>query len=218
VWLVKISAEGNIIWNKTFGSTTDDAGRAVTPTQDNCYMVAGYTDTQGNGEYDFLTLKIDTSGNLLWNRNYGGTQSDKAYAIAPTADGYIIAGDTCSKGAGETDAWTVKIDLEGNMLWEKTFGGNGFDVPTCIAPASQGGFLVGGTTFSFGNGQRDFWLFKVEEAGSVGWSCTVGRSSFEEAYAVLQAGAEEFVMAGWTNSLGEGSYDFYFVKIRASGS
>jgi len=218
VWLIKISAQGNLIWNKTFGGATDDAGRAVTPTQDSGCIIAGYTDSTGNGNYDFLTIKTDTSGNLLWNHTYGGTQSDKAYAIAPAADGYVIAGDTRSKGAGETDAWTVKIDFGGNLLWEKAFGGNGFDAPTCIAQASQGEFLVGGTTFSFGNGQRDFWLFTVEETGSVGWSCTVGRSGYEEAYAVLPVGTGELVMAGWTNSLGEGSYDFYFVKLGETGS
>jgi hypothetical protein len=213
VWLVKIDVEGNILWNKTYGESNDDAGRAATLTCDNCYMVAGYTDSMGNGEYNFLVLKIDASGNTLWSKTYGGPQSDKAYAIAPSAGGCVIAGDTRSEGAGDSDAWVIKIDLDGNLLWEKTVGGKGFDVPTCVTFTPDGGYLVGGTTFSFGNGQRDFWLFRIDDTGKVFWSCTVGRSNYEEAYVVLQVAENEFFMAGWTNSVGEGRYDFYAVAF-----
>ncbi len=218
VWLVKIDAEGNILWNKTYGGSMDDAGRAVVLTQANCYMIAGYTDSMGNGDYNFLVLKIDASGNALWSKTYGGPQSDKAYAIAPSTGGCVIAGDTRSKGAGDSDAWVIKIDLNGNLLWEKTVGGKEFDAPTCVTFTPDGGYLVGGTTFSFGNGQRDFWLFKIDDAGKVLWSCTVGRSNYEEAYVVLQAAGNEhaeneFFMAGWTNSVGEGRYDFYAVTL-----
>jgi len=73
-------------------------------------------------------------------------------------------------------------------------------------------YLVGGFTFSFGSGERDFWLFKVDDSGNIPWSCTVGRSGYEEAYAVLKVAENEYVIAGWTNSIGQGSYDFYVVK------
>lgn len=221
VWLVKIDSEGNVIWNKSYGDSADSAGRGVTLTQDDCYMVAGYTDGAANGDYDFLVLKIDDSGALLWNRTYGGLESDKAYGIAPAVGGCIIAGDTRSKGAGDSDAWIIKIDLNGNFVWDKTFGGESFDVPTCIMLLPNGDYLVGGITFSFGNGQRDFWLFKVNDAGRVLWSCTVGRSSYEEAYAVVQNAedmfsGDKYVMAGWTNSIGQGKYDFYVVKLEVT--
>lgn len=221
VWLVKIDSEGNVIWNKSYCDSADSAGRGVTLTQDGCYMVAGYTDGTANGDYDFLVLKIDASGALLWNRTYGGLESDKAYGIAPAVGGCVIAGDTRSKGAGDSDAWIIKIDLIGNFVWDKTFGGEGFDVPTCITLLPNGDYLVGGITFSFGNGQRDFWLFKVNDAGRVLWSCTVGRSSYEEAYAVVQNAedmfsGDKYVMAGWTNSIGQGKYDFYIVKLEVT--
>lgn len=221
IWLVKIDANGNVIWNRTFGGSLDSAGRGVTLTQDGCYMVAGYTDDTANLDYDFLVLKIDTAGTLLWNRTYGGPESDKAYAIAPAAGGCVITGDTRSKGAGESDAWVIRIDLNGSLLWDRTVGGKGFDAPTCITLLPNGDYLVGGITFSFGNGQRDFWLFKVDDAGKVLWSCTVGRSNYEEAYAVVQNAEDlfpgnKFVMAGWTNSIGQGKYDFYIVKIEAA--
>jgi hypothetical protein len=213
VWVVKINEEGGIVWNKTYGWSMDDAGRSVAAAEDNCFMVAGYTNSTGYGDYDFLVLKIDAAGNMLWNRTYGGTQSDKAYAIAPAQEGYVIVGDTQSKGAGDSDAWTIKVDLNGNLLWDKTVGGEDFDQPTCVTASAHGGFLVGGFTFSFGNGERDFWLLKIDGSGNVLWSTTVGRSEFEEAYAVLETAENRFVMVGWTNSIGAGYYDYYIVKI-----
>jgi hypothetical protein len=211
-WVVKTDADGNVVWNKTYGGAMEDAGRAVALTADTHYVVAGYTNSMGNGNYDFLLLKIDASGNLLWDKTYGGTQSDKAYAVAETTDGYVV-GDTRSKGAGDNDAWIIKVDLDGNMIWDKTVGGEGFDMPNCGAASNYGGYLAAGFTFSFGNGERDFWLVKIDDQGNVLWSCTVGRSAFEEAYAVVETAENEFVMAGWTNSIGEGHYDFYIVKV-----
>jgi len=213
VWVVKTDANGNVVWNKTYGGSMEDAGRAITLTKDHSYMIAGYTNSTGNGDYDFLLLKIDASGNLSWNKTYGGPQSDKAYAVEETAGEYVIAGDTRSKGNGDNDAWIIKIDSNGNLLWDETVGGEEFDMPTCVTASNNGGYLVGGFTFSFGNGERDFWLFKVDDSGNIPWSCTVGRSGFEEAYAVLETAENEFVMAGWTNSIGQGHYDFYVAKI-----
>jgi hypothetical protein len=213
VWVVKTDANGNVAWNKTYGGAGEDAGRAIASTEDNHYVVVGYTNSMGNGDYDFLLLKIDASGNLVWSKTYGGTQSDKAYAVMGTTGGCVAVGDTRSKGAGDNDAWIVKVDLDGDLIWDKTVGGEGFDMPNCATVSNYGGYLAGGFTFSFGNGERDFWLFKIDDQGNVPWSCTVGRSEYEEAYAALETAENEFVMAGWTNSIGEGHYDFYVAKI-----
>ena len=99
------------------------------------------------------------------------------------------------------------------MVWEKTVGGVDFDMPTSISVSRDGSYLVGGFTFSFGNGKRDFWLFKLDNAGEVLWSCTQGKGSYEEAYAVLETAENEFVMAGWQNYIERGPYDYYIVKI-----
>jgi hypothetical protein len=218
VWVVKTDVNGNVVWSKTYGGAMEDAGRAIAHMEANDYVVGGYTNSMGNGDYDFLLLKIDASGNFLWNVTYGGTQSDKAYALAETTSGIIAVGDTRSKGAGDTDAWLVKVDLDGTLVWDSTVGGEGFDMPNCGIASNYDGILAGGFTFSFGNGERDFWLLKLDTQGSILWSCTVGRSAFEEAYAVLETAETEFVMAGWTNSIGEGHYDFYIVKLSAENS
>ena len=213
IWVVKIDVDGSEVWNRTYGGAMEDAGRAIKSTEGNHYVVAGYTNSMGNGDYDFLLLKIDASGNMAWNKTYGGSQSDKAYAIAETAGGCVVGGDTRSKGEGESDAWIIKVDVNGELIWERTAGGEGFDMPTCVTVSDYGGYIMGGFTFSFGNGERDFWLFKVDDAGNVLWSPTVGRSAFEEAYAALEVAENEFVMIGWTNSIGQGHYDFYVAKV-----
>lgn len=211
--LVKIDIDGNLLFHKNYGGTLDDAARAITITEDKNYLITGYTNSFGKGDYDFQVLKIDGSGFLLWNKTYGGTQSDKAYATELIPDGFIILGDTNSKGNGDSDAWILKIGLTGNLEWDITAGGKKFDMPTCIEVSKYGGYLIGGFTFSFGNGQRDFWLFKISEYGDLIWTSTLGRSNFEEAYDLKELSENQFLMAGWTNSVGQGSYDYYVTKF-----
>jgi hypothetical protein len=113
----------------------------------------------------------------------------------------------------------VKVDLNGTMLWAKTVGGKNVDSPSCITPSKDGGYLVGGFTFSFGAGNRDFWLFKIDDSGQVLWSCTQGNEGFQEAYSVIEAGENQYVMVGWTDPIGQPAligkalYDFYVVKL-----
>jgi hypothetical protein len=215
VWLTKINDNGEIMWNKTFDWSMDDAARATISTTDNAFLVVGYTDSTGNGDYNFLVLKVDNVGNLLWNQTYGGAESDKAYSITKANNGFVVAGDTRSEGAGDSDALIIKIDSQGNLEWEHTFGGSDFDAPTYINALDNGaGYLVGGTTFSYGNGQRDFWLFTIDNSGNLMQSCTIGRSNYEESYAAIQVSDDNFVMAGWTNSIGQGYYDFYVIEVQ----
>jgi hypothetical protein len=112
----------------------------------------------------------------------------------------------------------VKIDSGGGPLWEKAYGGSKFDVANVITPSGNGGYAIAGLTFSFGKGQRDFWIFKVDDDGNVLWSRTQGREGFEEAYAIVEVETNQFVVAGWTNSIGNGNYNYYVVKMEASVS
>jgi hypothetical protein len=213
--VAKLDCSGNPLWSKSYPEFSETAARAVAVTENGFFMVAGYSAPAGTGNYDFLVLKLDPEGNLLWSQTYGGNQSDKAYTIASLGNCCVLAGDTRSQGLGDSDAWIIKIDLNGNQLWNLTAGGEDFDAPAFIKTLPNSEFLVVGTTFSFGNGQRDFWLFKVDDAGREVWSGTVGRSGFEEAYAAVSVDNGGFVLVGWTNSVGNGGrYDFYVVKIK----
>jgi hypothetical protein len=133
--------------------------------------------------------------------------------LAKTENGYLIVGEKHSPKTDD-DALMIKTDLEGDILWQNTYGGDDFDKPSDVTNLSSGGYAIAGFTFSWGKGERDFWLFKVNESGDVLWSCTQGREQFEEAYYVNEVADSEFVMVGWTNSIGNGHYDYYAVEIK----
>ena len=140
-WAVKLDLSGNIIWNKTYGESSDSALRAGVLAQDGNYVAAGYTDSKGDGNYDFYLLKVDPNGNLVWNKTYGGAESEKAYSMTKAPDGYVLVGDVESPTTS-TDAWVLKVDGNGNTLWNKTVGGKEADSPAYITPV-KGWWLLG---------------------------------------------------------------------------
>jgi len=215
-WIVKIDGNGEVLWNETHGGKLEDTARGIAVSNDNGFLVVGYTNSFGHGDYDFLLLKINENGTFLWNRTYGGPASDKAIAVAQSDAGFIVVGETQSQGAGNVDAWIMSVDSSGQQLWERTLGGANFDTASCIAPTEDGSFLVGGFTFSFGSGMRDFWISKIEQDGRVSWSAAIGRSGYEEAYGVVEVKENEFVSAGWTDFTGQGRYDFYVVDAEVT--
>jgi hypothetical protein len=212
-WVIKTNPDGEVIWNKTYGQLGDNAARAIVPAENGSCVVAGYTNSTEEGKYQFWLFKIDKQGALLWNRTYGVSESQKAIALAKAENGYLITGDSHPAG-GDADALMVKTDLEGNLMWNKTFGGDDFDMPNDVIRLNSGGYAIAGFTFSFGKGERDLWLFKIDDTGNVVWSCTQGREGFEEGYYLDEVAGSEFVMVGWTNSIGSGLYDYYVVKIK----
>jgi len=217
-WIVKLDLNGNLIWNKAYNQFTGSALRAGVIAQDGDYVAAGYMDSKGDGNYDFYLMKFDPNGNIVWNKTYGGAESEKAYAMAKTDKGYVLVGEIASP-TFSTDSWVLKVNQNGEALWNKTVGGKEADSASCITPAKDGGYLVAGFTFSFGAGNRDFWLFKIDDQGQVLFSCTQGNQGFQEAYSGLEAGDNRYVMVGWTDPMGQptligkATYDFYVVKL-----
>ncbi len=168
-WIVKLDLSGNVIWNKTYQGGLETAVRTGVLAPDGNYMAAGYTDLQGQNIYDYLLLKIDPSGNMMWNQTYSRAESQKAYSMTTAPDGYVIVGETESAQTS-IDSWVIKVDFKGTLLWDKTVGGKDADSPSYITPSKDGNYLVAGFTFSYGEGNRDFWLFKIDNKGQVIWS------------------------------------------------
>jgi len=217
-WAVKLDQSGNVVWSRTYGGSIDSAARSGVLTKDGDYLVAGYSDSIGNGNYDFYLLKLDINGDIIWNNTYGGEGSQKAYSITKANDGYMVVGDIQLPNSA-TDAWVLKVDQGGNVLWNKSVGGKDSDSAAVVALSEDGNYLVGGFTFSYGEGNRDNFLFKISNKGNVLWSCTQGNSGYQEAYQVLDTGKNQYIMIGWTDPLndpsliGKAQYDFYAVKI-----
>ena len=161
-WLIKTDGDGNKQWDKTFGGSGRDYGQSVAKTSDGGYIIAGFTKSYGAGGRDAWLIKTDGDGNKEWDKTFGGLGTDCGYSAVEASDGgYIIAGYTYSYGAGSGDAWLIKTDADGNKEWDKTFGGSHSDIGDSVAETSDGGYIIAGTTSSYGAGFEDVWLIKV---------------------------------------------------------
>jgi len=206
-------------WSKTYGGTGSDKASMVQQTSDGGYIVAGNTDSFGAGKRDMWVLKLDVSGNIQWQRTYGGSEDDEASSIQQTSDGgYIVAGYTSSSGAGKKDVWIVKLDKDGSVEWQRTYGGSEDDEAFSIHQAADGGYIVTGYTSSFGAGKKDVWVLKLDKDGGVGWQKAYGGGGDDVAYSIQQTPGGGYILAGSTESFGKGKKDMWALKLDESGN
>jgi hypothetical protein len=159
---------------KTYGGAYYDQAYSVQQTSDGGYILAG--STVFGPYYDIFLIKTDANGNVQWAKTYGGTDWDEAFSVQQTSDGgYIVAGGTYSFGAGGLDAFLVKTDANGNIIWAKTYGGTAWDGVSSVQQTSDGGYIVAGWTGSFGAGYYDVFLIKTDANGNIG-SCSIVRN------------------------------------------
>lgn len=174
---VKVDSNGNMQWNNTLGGIGQDKAYSVSQVPGG-YIIAGHTDSYGAGDFDFWLVKTDTKGEEQWNNTYGGYYGDWVYSLQQTHDyGYIIAGVTNSFGASHLDFFLVKTDSNGTEQWYRTFGGVGHEFNPSVRLSPDGGYILGGRTFSFDD--ADYWLIKTDEDGNVQWDRTFEGSELD---------------------------------------
>jgi putative intracellular protease/amidase len=155
----------------------------------------------------------------LWARTIGGANADGGRAIQATDDGgFVIAGYTASFGAGNTDAYLIKTDAEGNVLWSAAYGGPGWEVARSVAQTGDGGYILAGYTTSFDGGSRDAYLVRTDAEGNMVWSTSFGGPGIDTAQAVMGTEDGGFVFAGTTDSFGAGETDIYLIRTDAEGN
>ena len=238
IWAVKLSAVGNFEWSKYFGGSFTDTAFGVEKTADNGFIIVGSSDSDdvdisdNKGSYDFWVLKISSSGTLLWEKSFGGTEIDEARAITSTTDGnFIIVGDTrssdvnVSNNNGAADLWMLKISPEGNLLWEKTIGATGFDVARSVSKSQDNGFVISGSSRSSdggytNQGQNDAWVLKTDANGNILWQKTVGGTEIDFFYDAVELNNLEIIAVGESSSSNgdieenKGFSDVLIIKIK----
>jgi len=222
VWLIKTDSAGKEEWNKTFGSSGGDEGRgySVQQTSDGGYIISitWYTESYGSYDSDIWLIKTDSDGKEEWNKTYGGSDYDVSYSIQQTSDGgYIISGYTMSYGTGSRDIWLIKTDAEGNEMWNKTFGGSGWDEGNSVRQTSDGGYIIAGYTYPYGSSEQDLWLIKTDSDGNEEWNKTFGGSDNDVGYSVQQTSDSGYTITGYTKSYGAGYQDIWLIKTDSDG-
>jgi predicted secreted protein len=156
---------------------------------------------------------------MLWNQTYGEANGETCYSVVETSDGgFALSGYTISFGAGGGDVWLVKTDSAGNLLWSQTYGGTNWDTGYSVVTTSDGGYIIAGSTNSYGAGGSDFWLIKTDSTGVEQWSQTYGGTSMDESHSVIATSDGGYAIAGSTRSYGAGSTDVYLVKTDELGN
>lgn len=215
VWQLK--THGQITFQKTIGGTQADYSWSIGQTFDGGYVLAGVTGLNG----DIYLIKTNINGDTVWTRTYGGTGYDFGCSIKQTLDsGFIVTGYTSSFGAGGYDLFLLKTDINGDLLWCKTYGGALSDEGASVQQTPDGGYIVIGDTRSFGSGIGDIWLIKTNANGDSLWTKTYGGINDEIGRWVEQTTDGGFILAGYTKSFGAGTGgagDFYLIKTNANG-
>ena len=208
-------------WDKTFGGSANDVGAAVQQTTDGGYILTGSTGSYGAGgyNYDAWLIKTDSNGNKVWDMTFGEAKGDIASSVQQTTDGgYILTGSTGSYGAGEADVWLIKTDSNGNKVWDMTFGGAEDDGTYSVQQTIDGGYILTGSTRSYGAGENDVWLIKTDSNGNEVWDITFGGAEDDSAWSLQQTTDGGYILAGRTVSYGAGAEDIWVIKNDSNGN
>jgi len=224
-WLIKLTAAGNIDWQKTMGGTGADYLRTVQPTADGGYILAGISSSSigaeksenSRGGYDYWILKLDANRNIQWQKTIGGSEDESLFGLHQTTDGgYILVGVSHSDVSGDKteptyfngDYWLVKLGIDGSLQWQHNIGGNGEEDFPSLQPTADGGYLLVGSSQSPISGDKtqdnvaydDYWLLKLDTTGHIQWQTTVGGDG-SELYPSIHSSADGgYAIIGASNS------------------
>jgi hypothetical protein len=222
-WLVKTDSSGTVEWSKTYGGEYADFSQSLVETTDGGYALAGYTDSFGAGNSDCWLVKTDASGNMEWNRTYGGINHEWAYSLVETSDGgYALAGSTGYSGHVGTDFWLVKTDAFGDMEWNQTYDSTGYDNVESLVVTSDGGYAIAGYSKYYDYEEKskapnkvdyhpyiyEIFLIKTDICGNMQWNQTYGGTGWDWAYSLVATSDGGYALAGRTASR-SGTYPNY---------
>ena len=250
-WVVKLDVSGNIQWQNTIGGNSGDCLTSIQQTTDGGYILGGYSWSSISGDKtedpqgteDYWVVKLDPTGNIQWQNTIGGNYYDELYAIQQTSDGgYILGGysgsdifgDKTEISQGLDDYWVVKLDAIGTIQWQNTIGGNSEDWLKSVQQTTDGGYILGGSSYSGISGDKtenchgytDYWVVKLDASGNIQWQNTIGGNDADWLYSVQQTTDGGYILGGYSDSYisgdktenSQGDYDCWAVKLDSIGN
>ncbi len=254
IWILKIDSQGEIQWQNTIGGSGDDNlflnGKIIQTTDGGYFLgctsnsnISGDKTENSKGFNDFWVLKLSASGDIEWQKTIGGSGQDFLFSLLQTNDnGFVIGGSSTSNISGDktedsqgsNDYWVLKINETGMIEWQNTIGGSETEILQDIRQTSDGGFIVGGSSYSgisgdkteASNGGADYWIVKINQIGIIEWQKTFGGSDEEILRNILQTDDEGYIISGESNSNisgdktenSNGDYDYWIIKTNSTGN
>lgn len=251
IWIVKTDASGNIMWQKTIGGSGDDSLFTIEQTTDGGYILGASSDSNISGEktensrggLDYWIIKLNGSGDIVWQKTYGGAQPEFYAYTSQTADGgYFvggysdsdISGDKTVPTKGQRDFWALKLDSTGSIVWQKSLGGSLLELPSVAFQTNDGGYIMAGYSNSGisgdksepSRGETDNWIVKLDSSGNVEWDRTYGGNQSDVLRNMVQTSDGGFLAGGYSKSdlsgdktqNSRGDYDYWVLKLDGSGN
>lgn len=223
VYLLKISDKGDSLWSRVYGDTSDatytnDVGHTIEQTADGGYIIVGSTESYGAGLHDIYLIKISAPGDTQWTRTYGTSYNETGESVCQTSDGgYIIAGTTYVTGSGQ-QIWIVRTDENGDTMWTQLYGGSGSEDVSDIMQCSDNGYILVGSTTSYGAGSGDLYLVRTDSLGTLNWTKTYGYQYPDWGNALAQTTDSGYIIIGGTRTSPDPEYCCaWLLKIDANG-
>ncbi len=251
IFVIKLNSSGDILWKKTFGGSSDDFGKSITTTSDGGFVLTGYTSSNNGdfsgmnkGSYDIFVIKLNSSGEIVWKKTFGGSSYDWGYSITTTSDGgFVLTGWTSSNDGdfsgmskgGETEIFVIKLNSNGDIVWKRTFGGGGINktqVGETITITNNDRVVVIGWFDSNDNdfsgmnkGSSDIFVLNLNSNGDTVWKKTFGGNSSESGNSITSSSDGGFVLTGGTSSndgdfsgMNKGASDIFVMKLDSNGN
>jgi hypothetical protein len=249
-WIVKLDSVGQMQWEKDFHGSDNDVFWAISQTSDGGYIIGGTSNSPAGGDKsqmqrggdDYWVIKLDASGNKIWDKTFGGSGDEDLHCIIQTSDGgYLIGGDSRSPAGGDktqalfgiSDYWVVKTDSLGNKLWDKTYGGTDYERYRNSVQTPDHGFIHAGQSSSGISGNKtdasqggvDYWLVKTDSSGNIQWDSAYGGNGDDNMQVLMKTWDGGYICGGWSTTgisgdktqASNGQYDLWILKLNSSG-
>ncbi|MDJ0890497.1 MAG: hypothetical protein QNK18_04795 [Gammaproteobacteria bacterium] len=217
-FVLRLTADGSVLWSSVFGDAEEDGIFGIATMPAGGFVATGYTDQTGDHGYDLWVLRLNEKGGTVWTRQLGLGSFDAGAAVAATADGgAVVVGVTSEDSFTQDDAWVLRLDADGVLLWDRRLGGPKVEAAWGVVATNDGGFVVTAATSSFGAGSVDAWLLRLDADGAVNWERAYGGKAWDRPTAITMTKDGDLLMVGSTTTKGAGYEDYWVLRLDAEG-